>query len=290
MQAKRKSTDRDWVGLAGQILEDPENKKEAETATEIEAVIRREQILQQISYETVNGQPIFINLDPKKAQEERLFARKMFEYFMKKKIASSGLDSTQKTMLLDLLDNNSYEGLPKSIDEKLKNTGYIKAKADSFILEIRALIIGVGHLLDRLKTGLLSKKLPSQATVIEEKHTETLTAPPLPPRRPVKPTSTGDLKTAMSIPATPSRTASPPSPVARPLTGAGAAKPQRSTTAPVQKKEQSRPLPAIPPAKKQENIAPQGSSVRSKIDFFKQLEQQRTTPIQPTARTPHRPK
>jgi hypothetical protein len=151
MLTNRTPTDRDWLGLIQQIVEDPKNAEEAKTEAEEE----REQILQKISYETVNGQPIFSNLDPEETQEERLFARKMFEWVLEKKIASSGLDNKSKTNIPILLGRPNYKGLPKSINKELtKNTD--KTKASSFMVDITSLIIGIGHLLNRLKKGLLN--------------------------------------------------------------------------------------------------------------------------------------
>jgi len=128
------------------------------------------------------------------------------------------------------------------------------------MVDITSLAIGIGHLLDRLKSGLFSQKLPTKpqkrrssrfdqypittplpqteehVTITEDTEEKTPIAPP-PPRRP---TSTGDLKAAMSIPAIPSRDAPPPPPVARPLKGPAAARPPKPATttppAPVQNK------------------------------------------------------
>lgn len=279
-------------------LEDPENEKEVASEKELE------QILQKLSYEMVNGEPTF-NKDPGETQEELLLARKMFEWSLEKKITSSDLDGKSKNRLLGLLKNNNYKGLLKSINEELKNIN--KTKANRFMVDITSLAIGIGHLLDRLKSGLFSQKLPTKpkkeeavdltstplppplpqteehVTITEDTEEKTPIAPP-PPRRP---TSTGDLKAAMSIPAIPSRDAPPPPPVARPLKGPAAARPPKpaTTTPPAPVQKQVRPLPAKPP------VTPKGSvegSVRSKSDFFEQLAQRQSTPREPTVRTPHK--
>ena len=180
MLTKRPPTDRDWLALIqqiaeepknkgvvptnpaptirywfdpildqiGSILENPGNKKEATTANEEEL----EQILQKMSYKMVNSKPFFDNLDPKETQEERFLARKMFAWFLEKKIASSDLDDKLKNKLLGLLKNNDYKGLSKSINEELKNID--KTIVSNIILDINSLIIGIGHLLNRLKNGL----------------------------------------------------------------------------------------------------------------------------------------